>query len=183
MLPSGNSLAPPTNFFLPPISELPDNNKTAAKIQIILQDAHTLKQLVQSQDITQFLNQTPNISHVELSTMASLADNISRVMNTVVQSKSGLATARGTRSSSRQPRHFERIKKKTLPSNSESPAAGDKEKRCHLCGVTQTPCWRGSMTSESHLLCNVCGLVQTRRFARKLLASARELSSIESDWP
>ncbi|KAH7192917.1 uncharacterized protein B0J16DRAFT_67098 [Fusarium flagelliforme] len=52
-------------------------------------------------------------------------------------------------------------------------------KRCHLCGVTETPRWRGNSVGAG-LLCNVCGLVQTKRISRKNLTVSRESTSTRS---
>jgi hypothetical protein len=52
-------------------------------------------------------------------------------------------------------------------------------KRCDLCGTTETPRWRGNSVG-SGLLCNVCGLIQTKRIARKNLTVSRDSTSTMS---
>ncbi|CAG7559377.1 unnamed protein product [Fusarium equiseti] len=52
-------------------------------------------------------------------------------------------------------------------------------KRCHLCGVTETPRWRGNSVGAG-LLCNVCGLVQIKRISRKNLTVSRDSTSTRS---
>ncbi|KPA39301.1 transcription factor [Fusarium langsethiae] len=49
-------------------------------------------------------------------------------------------------------------------------------KRCDLCGASETPRWRENPVGAG-LLCNVCGLVQTKRIARKNLTLSREYTS------
>lgn len=155
----------------------------------VVQDAHTLHKLAQAYDINQFLNESPGkstIRETDLSAIAYVATNISQTLDDVVRSTSQRHASISNRhmSSAHQRYSKKRLRKLTSrsPCSRFSIAAGaEPVKRCHLCGVTETPRWRGT-SSGTEFLCNVCDLVQTRRFIRKLLILRRESTTPRVSW-
>ncbi|EXM13183.1 hypothetical protein FOTG_18356 [Fusarium oxysporum f. sp. vasinfectum 25433] len=85
--PSEKSLAESSNFFLPSVTDSkPRDADTTAKIQKVVQDAHTLHKLAQAYDINQFLNESPGkstIRETDLSAIAYVATNISQTLDDV----------------------------------------------------------------------------------------------------
>jgi hypothetical protein len=189
--PSEKSLAEPSNLFLRSIIDSkPRDADSTAKIQKVMQDAHTLHKLAQAYDINQFLNESPGksiIRETDLSAMACLARNISQALDDVVRSTS---QRHASTSDSQTSSGHQRCAKKGLRKlTSRSPRSRfsitdgvEPVKRCHLCGVTETPRWRGT-SSGTGFLCNVCDLVQTRRFIRKHLMLRRESTITRVSWP
>jgi len=188
--PSEKSLTESSNFFLQSITDSkPRDADSTAKVQKVVQDAHTLHKLAQAYDINQFLNGSPGkstIRETDLSTIACLASNISQTLDDVVRSTS---QRHASTSDSQTSLGHQRYAKKGLRKlTSRSPRSrfsiadgAEPVKRCHLCGVTDTPRWRGT-SSGTEFLCNVCDLVQTRRFIRKLLMLRRESTTTRVSW-
>ncbi|EXM13760.1 hypothetical protein RAB80_014055 [Fusarium oxysporum f. sp. vasinfectum] len=87
ILPFEKSLAESNNFFLQSITDSkPRDVDTTAKIQKVVQDAHTLHELSQAYDINQFLNESPGkstIHETDLTAIACLATNISPTLDDV----------------------------------------------------------------------------------------------------
>ncbi|KAG7436795.1 hypothetical protein Forpi1262_v002086 [Fusarium oxysporum f. sp. raphani] len=85
--PSEKSLTESSNFFLQSITDSkPRDADTTAKVQKVVQDAHTLHKLAQAYDINQFLNESPGkstICETDLSAIACLASNISQTLDDV----------------------------------------------------------------------------------------------------
>ncbi|EXL64707.1 hypothetical protein FOPG_19039 [Fusarium oxysporum f. sp. conglutinans race 2 54008] len=85
--PSEKSLAESSNFFLPSVTDSkPRDADTTAKIQKVVQDAHTLQKLAQAYDINQFLNESPGksaIRETDLSAITCVATNISQTLDDV----------------------------------------------------------------------------------------------------
>ncbi|KAF5668660.1 transcription factor [Fusarium heterosporum] len=156
----------PNNFFQRAKTSGSCTTDHATKIRAILQDARTIQKLAQSHDIEQFLNQsTTSANDDDLSDIAALAGNISRVLDEMV--------------------HF-------APRKDISPKEGDTKhkrsrspkspKRCHNCGVTDTPRWR-RVSPGCPLLCNVCSLVQSKRAIRRQIQSRAPSVMTRFSWP
>ncbi|KAK2666878.1 hypothetical protein RAB80_017299 [Fusarium oxysporum f. sp. vasinfectum] len=74
--PSEKSLAESSNFFLPSVTDSkPRDADTTAKIQKVVQDAHTLHKLAQAYDINQFLNESPGKSTIRETDLSAIATN------------------------------------------------------------------------------------------------------------
>lgn len=154
-----------------------------------MQDAHTLHKLARAYDINQFLNESPGTSTIretDLSAITCVATNLSQPLDDVVRSTSERHAS--TSNSQMSSAHQRYAKKGLRKLASRSPCSrfsiadgAEPVKRCHLCGVTETPRWRGT-SSGTEFLCNVCDLVQTRRFIRKLLILRRESTTPRVSW-
>ncbi|KAL7757064.1 hypothetical protein ACKLNR_014057 [Fusarium oxysporum f. sp. zingiberi] len=72
--PSKKSLAESSNFFLPSVTDSkPRDADTTAKIQKVVQDAHTLHKLAQAYDVNQFLNESPGKSTIRETDLSAIA--------------------------------------------------------------------------------------------------------------
>ncbi|UZP40243.1 hypothetical protein NXS19_008059 [Fusarium pseudograminearum] len=172
-----NSMSRPSNFFLQPlINSTTVDSTTAALIHPILQDVHTLRKLADAQNIDHFLNDPIAVTDDKsLSIMSNLALDISQALHSIVLPPTckSTSTRKISQSSSKLQRGQKTAILTTRPiSNKQSRDA----KRCRLCGVTDTPRWRGR--SSDWLLCNVCALVNSRRSIRKYVASQSRASHI-----
>jgi hypothetical protein len=144
-----------------------------------------LRQLEQSYDIDQFLN---NPSPVDETTI-NFADNITQALGDALRStpyENPSSAAHTPKRPHRRPTRLSRQNTATSSSSvGESSVSRKKSTRCYLCGVTDTPRWQESGFG-SRLLCNVCGLLHSKkRIARKhLLQSSRgdSMSTTDSSW-
>ncbi|KPA37851.1 transcription factor [Fusarium langsethiae] len=156
-----------SNFFQRPDVGCSDNATQTTKIWTVLQDVHTLQKLIQSYDITQFFNKASATDDCGLSTIATLARNISQALDEMVRcAPHGQAIKDGD----------------NKPKRSRSPLTNTGfPKRCYKCGVTETPRWRRS-SSGCRRLCNVCSLVESKRAIRRHSESKGASVSARSSW-
>lgn len=121
-----------------------------------------MRQLAQSHDIDQFLN---NPSPIDEATI-DFAEDITKAFGDALRS-TPLST--GTETPQRPARRPKRLSRQST-ANSASSVGGSsarrKSKRCYLCGVADSPRWQESGFG-SRLFCNVCGLLHSKRIVRK----------------
>ncbi|KAI1056987.1 hypothetical protein LB507_002292 [Fusarium sp. FIESC RH6] len=157
----------PSNFFLPP-SAHSFNTFDTTELQNVLEDYEDgLSQYGYSERHDHLYTQLQPLAEAAAESSSSPA---------VTSDTSKTPTSRDAiklSSRSHSSRSNRRSKKQT-PGDSTSGV-----KRCHLCGVTDTPRWRTN-SAGAGLLCNVCGLVQTKRISRKNLTVSRESTSTRS---
>ncbi|KAH6994646.1 hypothetical protein EDB82DRAFT_502229 [Fusarium venenatum] len=171
-LPPSNLMEKSSNFFLQPmINSTSVDSPTAAAIYPILQDVHTLRSLTDAYNIDHFLNNSvPTSDDKILSTMSDLTSNISQALRDIMlRSEPNKPFSRRRSQLSSKAQRGQKIA--TLTPCSKSDKDSGDIMRCSFCGVTETPCWRG--TSSGWLLCNFCSLVKSRRAIRKHLAPTR----------
>ncbi|ESU08448.1 hypothetical protein FGSG_04626 [Fusarium graminearum PH-1] len=160
-----NSTARSSNFFLQPlINSTSVDFTTAALIHPILQDVHTLRKLADAQNIDRFLNDPIDVTNDKnLSMMSNLALDISQALHSIVLPPACKSTS--TRKISQLSSKLQRGQKAAILATRPVPNKQSRvTKRCRLCGVTETPRWRDRSSSWS--LCNVCGLMDSRRSIR-----------------
>ncbi|CEI39900.1 hypothetical protein FVEN_g2174 [Fusarium venenatum] len=148
-----------SNFFLPPTAP-PSRTFDTRELQTVLQDYETS---IREQ-------QLHNHQSTQLQTLTEVAESPSSpsiVPGAIPKKRSSHRDTRVS-SQSHTPSRSQRRSKNVLQSVHDH--ATTAVKRCDTCGVTETPRWRG-------LLCNVCGLVQTKRIARKNLTVSRDSTS------
>jgi hypothetical protein len=157
-----------SNFFLPP-SGPPSSTFDTKKLSTALQDYETSireqqlhdHQFSQLQTLTE-VPESPSSSAIVPGAIPKKRS--SRRDSTRVSSSRSHTTSRSSR-------HSQNVLQTQVHDHATSAV-----KRCDLCGATETPRWRGN-TVGAGLLCNVCGLVQTKRIARKNLTLSRESTS------
>lgn len=141
-----------------------------------MQDVYTLRKLADAHNMDHFLNHPILMSDdKDLSIMSDLAGNISQALrNTMLRPAPDRPSPRRSSQALSKVRRGQETT--ILTPRSKSDEYCGESKRCSFCGVTETPRWRGR--SSGCLLCNVCGLVKSRRLIRKYLASARRGSHL-----
>ncbi|RGP78977.1 transcription factor [Fusarium longipes] len=161
------------------------NNVDANKIQTtkLLQDAHMLRQLQQSYDIDQFLNNPSPVGEATI----DFANNITQALGDALRStpyEDPSSAAQTPKRPHRRPKRLSRHNTANSTSSVGGSSVSRKTKRCYQCGVTDTPRWQGSGFG-SRLLCNVCGLLHSKRIERKHIVQfsrGDSMSTTDSAW-
>jgi hypothetical protein len=162
MIPSAEeTLAESRNFFLPRAPTSANADANLIKTTRLLQDAHAMRQLAQSHDIDQFLN---NPSPVEAT--IDFAEDITRSLGDALRSTPLLMDTETPKRPSRRPKRLSRQSTANSASSVGGSSTRRKSKRCYLCGVADSPRWQESGFG-SRVFCNVCGLLHSKRVVRK----------------
>lgn len=121
-----------------------------------------MRQLAQSHDIDQFLN---NPSPIDEATI-DFAEDITKAFGDALRS-TPLSTGTETpQRPARQPKRLSRQSTANSASSVGGSSARRRSKRCYLCGVADSPRWQESGFG-SRVFCNVCGLLHSKRVVRK----------------
>ncbi|KAJ4122926.1 hypothetical protein NW768_009916 [Fusarium equiseti] len=178
--PSDETMAESRNFFLP---RTPSSNSADANIiqtTKLLQDAHTLRQLAQSHDIDQFLN---NPSPIDEATI-DFADDITGALNDALRSTPLLTDTQPLKRPAHRPKRLSRQSTTNSTSSLGGSSTRRKSKRCYLCGVDDSPRWQETGFGN-RVFCNVCGLLHSKRIVRKHLGQSGRVgtaSTTDSAW-
>ncbi|KAJ4003744.1 hypothetical protein NW752_011167 [Fusarium irregulare] len=183
MIPSvEETLVEPRNFFLP---RAPTNANANADANLIhttklLQDAHALRQLAQSHDIDQFLN---NPSPIDEATI-DFANDITSALGDALRATPLVTDTDTPTRPGRRPKRLSRQSTANSVSSVGGSSARRKSKRCCLCGVTNSPRWQEAGFGR-RVFCNVCGLLHSKRIVRKILVQSSRgdtASTTDSAW-
>ncbi|CAF3495173.1 unnamed protein product [Fusarium graminearum] len=156
-----------SNFFLPPSGHPPSGTSDTKELKTVLQDYETSIRERQLHD--------HQFTQLQTLTEVAEAPTSSTIVPGAIPKKRSLNTD-STRVSSRSDTTSRSSRRNKTVLQTVNDHDISSTKRCELCGVTETPRWRASSVG-SGLLCNVCGLVQTKRIARKNLTLSRESTS------
>ncbi|PTD09895.1 hypothetical protein HYE67_006461 [Fusarium culmorum] len=156
-----------SNFFLPPGCPPPSSTFDTKELKTALQDYETSIREQQLHD--------HQFTQLQTLTEVAEAPTSSAIVPGAIPKKRGLHRD-STRVSSRSDTTSWSSRRNKNVLQAVNGHDTSLPKRCELCGVTETPRWRANSVGTG-LLCNVCGLVQTKRIARKNLTLSRESTS------